>query len=255
MITKTLVQVIASAVPDIGVVNSVTLHNPQGSGTITYAINGGGTVTLKNLESVVLHGITNLNQLAFTGTGNVDIIYTITYEPLTVSIPSTIVGTKEFDEILTATTGTLKSQTSVTTTYQWYRNGTAINGATSSTYQLVAADSGCKISCAFQHFNTNGANAYEFITVQCGSFLPVNSVAPALSGTPEVGETISVTDGTWTNNPTFTYQWYLDGEEIVGADEDNYETDAEGDLYCIVTATNDFDSATAQSDTFEIVNP
>ncbi len=35
------------------------------------------------------------------------------------------------------------------------------------------------------------------------------AVPPAISGTPTVGQTLSTTNGNWTNSPTsFTYQWY-----------------------------------------------
>lgn len=48
---------------------------------------------------------------------------------------------------------------------------------------------------------------------------PANTLAPALSGTAEVGETLTVTNGTWTGRPTpaFTRKWLADGVEIVGA--------------------------------------
>jgi hypothetical protein len=36
---------------------------------------------------------------------------------------------------------------------------------------------------------------------------PVSTVAPELLGSPGVGKTLSVTDGTWSTSATFTYQW------------------------------------------------
>lgn len=48
---------------------------------------------------------------------------------------------------------------------------------------------------------------------------PVNTVAPAITGTAKVGETLTVTNGTWTGvpTPTYTRQWYADGVAIAGA--------------------------------------
>jgi hypothetical protein len=48
---------------------------------------------------------------------------------------------------------------------------------------------------------------------------PVNTVAPAVSGTATVGQTLSSTTGTWTGlpTPTFTYQWQRAGSNISGA--------------------------------------
>jgi hypothetical protein len=89
---------------------------------------------------------------------------------------------------------------------------------------------------------------------------PVNTVAPAVTGTTTEGSTLSTTDGTWTGTPTisFTYQWFdalLDGSG-------NVLTDTNGDplgspvssatantyvlpvgssgkrFFCTVTATN-----------------
>lgn len=48
---------------------------------------------------------------------------------------------------------------------------------------------------------------------------PANTVAPAITGTAKVGETLTVTNGTWTGvpTPTYTRQWYADGVAIAGA--------------------------------------
>lgn len=48
---------------------------------------------------------------------------------------------------------------------------------------------------------------------------PVNTVAPAITGTAEVGETLSVNNGTFTGDATITYsyQWYAGGSAISGA--------------------------------------
>ena len=47
---------------------------------------------------------------------------------------------------------------------------------------------------------------------------PLNTVAPVISGTASVGQTLTVTsDGTWTNTPTsYTYQWRRAGVAITG---------------------------------------
>lgn len=48
---------------------------------------------------------------------------------------------------------------------------------------------------------------------------PVNTVAPVITGTAQVGVTLSTTGGTWTGKgaPVLYCQWLLDGVAIPGA--------------------------------------
>jgi hypothetical protein len=82
---------------------------------------------------------------------------------------------------------------------------------------------------------------------------PANTVPPAITtdGTPQVGETISASTGTWTNSPTgYTYQWLRNLAPISDATSSSYEL-TEGDggqlISCAVTASNAHGSATATS--------
>lgn len=66
-----------------------------------------------------------------------------------------ITGTAQQGQILTASTGTWSS--SPTYAYQWLRAGTAINGATASTYTLASADVGSTISVQVTATNSVGS--------------------------------------------------------------------------------------------------
>lgn len=82
---------------------------------------------------------------------------------------------------------------------------------------------------------------------------PVNTVAPAITGTPETGETVTCSTGTWTGVPTPTYarQWQRDNVDISGETAATYDlvVEDEGtDITCVVTATNTVGSVTAESD-------
>lgn len=73
---------------------------------------------------------------------------------------------------------------------------------------------------------------------------PTNTVAPVVSGTATVGQTLSTTNGTWSGVGTITYayQWLDDGATIPGATSSTYTLTAaeEGGLIsCRVTATDD----------------
>ena len=79
------------------------------------------------------------------------------------------------------------------------------------------------------------------------SGVPVNTVAPVVTGTPAAGNTLTCSQGTWSGAVSYAYQWYDNGAPIVGKTASTYLlTNAEKGfrLSCIVRATN----ANGQSD-------
>lgn len=67
--------------------------------------------------------------------------------------------------------------------------------------------------------------------------LPVNSVPPAITGTATEGQTLTVSNGTWSNTPdTYAYIWRRDGVVISGAAASTYELTAD-DVGAVITAT------------------
>lgn len=85
-----------------------------------------------------------------------------------------------------------------------------------------------------------------------GGNLPSNSVAPALSGTAQEGQTLTCSTGTWSGSPTYTYQWKRNGNNITSATNSTYTlviADVGQSIKCTVTATNFIGSATADSNT------
>lgn len=85
---------------------------------------------------------------------------------------------------------------------------------------------------------------------------PVMSVAPAISGTVQVGETLTCSSGTFSNTPTYTYQWFANGTAVSGATNATYVL-AEADLgkvfSCRVMASNAGGSAFGFSNTTSAV--
>jgi len=88
-------------------------------------------------------------------------------------------------------------------------------------------------------------------TVTTGVAAPVNKGAPVITGTPTQGQTLTVSNGTWTNSPTsYAYQWFK-AVEIPGATAATYLLvlgDVNAIVHCKVTATNAGGSATEPSD-------
>lgn len=72
--------------------------------------------------------------------------------------------------------------------------------------------------------------------------VPTNSVNVAISGTAQVGETLTVSAGTWAGGGlSFTRQWKKGGVAIAGATGTTYVPvvgDIDATITCTVTATN-----------------
>lgn len=82
-----------------------------------------------------------------------------------------------------------------------------------------------------------------FETVGGSSLSPPSiQVAPVISGTALVNQTLSTTNGTWSNSPTsFTYQWKRNGSNISSATNSTYvlvNADDGASITCAVTASN-----------------
>ncbi len=72
--------------------------------------------------------------------------------------------------------------------------------------------------------------------------VPVNTVAPVISGSALPGKTLTCPTGSWTGSPTkYTYAWYRNGKAISGAASNSYTVqvaDEGSTLTCVVTASN-----------------
>jgi hypothetical protein len=91
---------------------------------------------------------------------------------------------------------------------------------------------------------------------------PGNTASPTVSGTAKVGETLSVSNGTWTSSPTtYAYRWQrctssTSCTNIAGATAQTYvarAADAGRTLRAVVTASNADGSSTANSNMTDTV--
>lgn len=185
---------------------------------------------------------------------------TASIAPENTAVP-TITGTAQVGQTLTGTNGTWTGTPAPTYSRQWKADGANISGATSATYKLTTAELGKVITLTVTATNEAGtASATSAATgaVVAALAAPVNTTAPAVTGTPEVDSVLTTTNGTWTGNPTPTYarawQRSADGTTgwvaISGATATTYTLTAADDAHyvrCAVTGTNSQGAVTATS--------
>ncbi|WP_426245608.1 hypothetical protein [Nocardioides sp. LHG3406-4] len=134
-------------------------------------------------------------------------------------VEPTITGTAQVGSTLTVNPGTwTPSDADITYSYQWSNDRGDIPGATGQTYTLTAADDGewmqVAVTASAPGFDdmTGYGHLDEIVTT-----LVVNAVTdPTISGTPQVGSTLTANPGTWDQpGATFTYEWetYKEGQQ------------------------------------------
>jgi len=162
-------------------------------------------------------------------------------------------GTNLVGQTLTSSTGSWTGTPPITFGYQWKRNSTNISSATSSAYVTVQGDLSQSILCLVTATDSQGSASASSNSVTINQ-IPTNTVAPVISGTQTVGQTLSTTDGTWSGTPTitFTYQWKRNGSNIVGATSSTYllvtaDNGAGTTIQCVVTGTNSIGNSSANS--------
>jgi hypothetical protein len=163
-----------------------------------------------------------------------------------------IQGTPTQGQAVTCTTGSW-SNSPTGFAYQWSRDGSPIGGATSASNTIAAADVGHGLTCTVTASNASGAGQATSASVVpvAAAQAPVSVTRPAIIGTPTVGNTLSCSQGTWTNSPAgYAYAWRRDGGSVVGS-ASTYAVqaaDAGHVLTCSVTASNATGATTAVSD-------
>jgi hypothetical protein len=245
----------------------------QSSCTVNYGSSGSATTP----GTYPINCTTPANQTGSSSPSQPDTDYTIqtpTAGQLTITAansgpvntsPPTLGGSPNPGQTLTCSAGPWTAASSYT--YQWYVNGELDTGATltdstntTDTFAIPAdAPTGETIYCAVTGNGTGGSSTGPLNTTavtvtpgNSGGSAPANTTPPSITGTPQVGQTVTCNAGTWTGDPTptFTYQWDLNGNPISGANGTTYNVagaDSADTLTCVVTATNSNGSPTATS--------
>jgi hypothetical protein len=175
--------------------------------------------------------------------------------PANTSAP-VISGIPGVGQTLTSTTGTWTGTPGPTFSYQWKRGVTNV-GTNANTYSPVSGDIASNITCVVTATNTAGSANATSNAIGPIVALPVNSVAPVISGTATVGQLLSSTGGTWTGEDSLAYQWKANSVAISGATGSTYTlaiAQAGASITCTVTATNTGGTTSATSNALSPVN-
>ena len=140
--------------------------------------------------------------------------------------PPTITGTPQVDQPLTAATGVWSPNG--TPSYQWYVGGTAVSGATDTTFTPRIEDLRKQVTVKIT-MRRAGDTTTSSVSEASAAVLPgtfQNSRNPKITGTARVGLTLTAHPGGGPPTPTLSYQWYADGTAIPGATSTSFTATA-----------------------------
>ena len=155
----------------------------------------------------------------------------------------TITGTAQVGQTLTAVTTAIMDGdglSNVNYMYKWTRGATEIDGATASTYTLVAKDGGTRIKVTVSFTDDAGyreaLTSVTTATVEAAPNTPATG-APTITGTAQVGQTLTagttgIMDADGLTSVSYAYQW-------IRVATDNTETNisqATASTYTLVAA-------------------
>ena len=195
--------------------------------------------------------------------------------PPTIAAPAgqspTEVSSPQEGRILVSTPGTWTGTPKPGYTYQWAHcdtsTATLIPGASNRTYEITSGDlwhTLCVVVTAKNKAGTTLASSAQTGVVGPGS--PIDRSAPAISGLAQVGQTLTVSPGTWNGTApiTYAYQWRRCDSDglgcfaIHGATSSSYvlgTSDLGRTLRVEVTAVNQVGSVMTNSRPSPVVAP
>lgn len=124
------------------------------------------------------------------------------------------------------------------------------NPAPGTETEAIEAQGGSIVG-TFAHLTGPAASLYtlqyapqtvDLFAKAASAAVPVNTVAPVITGTPAASHTLTCTTGTWSPPPTgYSYQWKRDGSPISGATDSSYLVAVSDDSHsftCTVIASD-----------------
>ena len=195
--------------------------------TVSYT-DGGGTV--ESVTSAPSSTVTNVND---DPTGSVTISGTAA-EDQTLTLSSTVADEDGID--------------ASTVSYQWYRDGSAISGATDTSYTLTQNDVDAAIT-AKQSYTDDFGNDHSVTSTATNVVSNVNddpTGSVTISGTANQGSELTAVTATLADEDglgALSYQWLRDGSEISNATSSTYtliQDDVGAQIFARVSYTDGY---------------
>lgn len=148
------------------------------------------------------------------GSGSFDI--TVYKGTLAVSGSVTVTGDALVGKTLTAASSVATTPASSGATGQWLRDGTPIASATATTYLLTAAD----LDKTITYKRTDVLGGYDDVVSTSNAMGPIDEgeialAEPTISGTAQVGKTLTVVPGSVTpSDASLTYEWFAGADSL-----------------------------------------
>jgi len=205
--------------------------NVAGSGTITFQWKKDGQVIGQGAGSNANGGWLDFHPTKTTDAGTYTFTATndygsVTSNPFVVTVspnPYSPIITSQPASILVGTGGSATFNVSATAyaggnslSYQWYKDGVTIPGATSSSYTIASAGAGNAGDYTVKITNNYSSTTSNVATLSIG----LTGVGPVLTQQPQsqtalIGDTVTLT-AVATGTPAPSFQWQKNGANIAG---------------------------------------
>ena len=162
------------------------------------------------------------------------------------SIKSFLTPTISSQPALNLTTGALSATTQGlgNLTYQWYKDGVAVSGATSTTLPLNMLSGGSA------NYTLKATNGFASATSATFAFNPT-VLAPSIVSQPALNLATGTLSATAQGLGNLTYQWYKDGVAVSGATSATLPLQGLSSGSYMLKTTNGFATVTSSSVAFD----
>ena len=194
----------------------------RGAARIPGATRNSYPVTIADAGSTLRVRVTGIKRLYTTTVRTSAATATVPLLNLSASPTPKVTGTAKVGGRLTASAGTW-SPAPVALSYQWYRAGTRVAGATKSTYSVTSSDAGAALTVAVTATKAGYVTLTRMSTATATVPKLLTARTPTITGRAKVGSTLTAKPGNWSPaSARFSYQWYRGTTAIKGATRSTY---------------------------------